>query len=186
MIQVNLLPVAEKKKRKQFLFIVLGAFLILILVSVLGWVYAGRLRVARDLTTQIAQVDQESKGYSDKIAEINDLEAREASLDALRKTLQSVYTVQKNVVFAFDQLAAKLPGDIWFTKVIQSPHPNEGKFQVTGYTFSNSALQDYLNRLQEPGSGFSGTTLNVKSISAAVGNDKQIEQFEITTQVAPE
>jgi len=186
MIKVNLLPVTEKKKRKQMVAIVLVFFLALVVFLVLGWIYVGRLQTERDLADQIKKVEQESQGYSDKIAEIKDLEAREASLDGFRKTLSSIYDVQKNVLFAFDRLAAYLPSGVWITKVTQGQKPDENKFIVDGYSFSNMALQAYLKTLQKPGGGFSDTTLDIKSISASVGNNKQIQQFEITTRAVPQ
>jgi type IV pilus assembly protein PilN len=186
MIKVNLLPVGEKKKRKQFLIIVFGVFVAGILFAVLGWFYVGRLQVESDLGDQIKRVDIESQGYSDKIAEIKDLEAKEASLDGFRKTLTGIYNVQKNVLFAFDQIASNLPGDIWITKITQGQKPDENKFIVDGYSFSNLSLQSFLNLLQKPGSGFSETALDIKSISASVGNNKQIQQFEITTRAVPQ
>ena len=186
MIKVNLLPVTEKKKRKQLVVIVFVALFAVLVFAVLGWIYVGRLQTERDLADQIKKVDQESQGYSDKIAEIKDLEARETSLDGFRKTLDSIYAVQKNVLFAFDRLAAYLPGDVWITKITQGQKPDENKFIVDGYSFSNLSLQDYLSALQKPGNGFSDTSLDIKSISASVGNNKQIQQFEITTRAVPQ
>jgi Tfp pilus assembly protein PilN len=186
MIKVNLLPVTEKKKRKQFIVIVFGVFVAIVLFAILGWVYVGRLQAEKDLADQIKRVDQESQGYSDKIAEIKDLETKEANLEGFRKTLKSIYDVQKNVLFAFDQIASNLPDDIWVTKITQGQKPNEGSFIIDGYSFSNLSLQEFLNVLQKPGSGFSGTTLDIKSISASVGNNKQIQQFEITTVAVPQ
>jgi Tfp pilus assembly protein PilN len=186
MIKVNLLPVTEKKKRKQLIVIVFGVFVAVILLAILGWIYVGRLQVEKDLADQIKRVDQESQGYSDKIAEIKDLESKEASLDGFRKTLTGIYAVQKNVLFAFDQIASNLPNDIWITKVTQGQKPDENKFIIDGYSFSNLSLQAYLNVLQKPGSGFSETVLDIKSISASVGNNKQIQQFEITTRAVPQ
>jgi Tfp pilus assembly protein PilN len=186
MIKVNLLPVTEKKKRKQLIVIVFGVFIAVILLAILGWIYVGRLQVEKDLADQIKRVDQESQGYSDKIAEIKDLESKETSLDGFRKTLTGIYAVQKNVLFAFDQIASNLPNDIWITKVTQGQKPDENKFIIDGYSFSNLSLQAYLNVLQKPGSGFSETALDIKSISASVGNNKQIQQFEITTRAVPQ
>ncbi|HET9869535.1 MAG TPA: hypothetical protein VFR02_03435, partial [bacterium] len=130
MIKVNLLPVGEKKKRQQLVFVALGVLFSLVVILVLGWIYMGRLQVERDLNDQIKRVDQESQGYSDKIAEIKDLEAKQASLDGFRKTLKAIADVQKTVLFAFDQLAANLPGDVWITKITQGQKPDENKFVV--------------------------------------------------------
>jgi Tfp pilus assembly protein PilN len=183
MIKVNLLPVKEKKKRKQILLVLLVSFIALLIFLGLFWIYIGRIQAKSDLVLQINQVTQESQGYSDKINEIKDIQNKEASLEGFRKVIDGITDIQKNVLFAFDKIAINIPDGVWFTKITQGLKPDENKFIIDGYAFSDLSLQNYVSVLEKPGSGFTDTTFDIKSISASVGNNKQIEQFEIVTRV---
>lgn len=183
MIKINLLPVKEKKKRKEF---IIGFFVVLFLAVVLlgmFWIYIQRVRVRSDLKKEIAQIEEESKGYQEKINEMKDLEAKENSLETFRKTIKSISETQRKVVVAFDQLAANLPDGIWFTNVTQGKGADGNKFTIQGYALARSNLQDFLTNLQRPGSYFKEPVLSIKSINSAVGLNQQINQFEMNVKV---
>ncbi len=184
MIKINLVPVKEKKKRKEFLigFFVVVAFAIIAMG--MFWIYIQRVQVRSDLKIEISQIEEESKGYQDKINEVKDLQNKEASLEAFKKTIQSISETQRKIAVIFDQLALNLPKGIWFTKINQGLGGDTNKFVVAGYSFSPSVLKNYFSEIQKPGGLLKEPTLDLKSVTAAVGNNKQIQQFEITVKVA--
>jgi Tfp pilus assembly protein PilN len=184
MIRINLIPVKEKKKRQELFIIacvMLGLFL---MVIGMAWVYFLRLEVKTDLKNKIQQVDDESKSYEEKIKEIKDLEAKEASLDGIRKTLKTITDSQRKAISALDLIASKLPDGVWLTGITQGKEKDNNVFTLQGYAFSNSSLEEFFNAFQKPGSSFTDSTLNLTSISAATGLNKSIHQFQITTKLA--
>jgi Tfp pilus assembly protein PilN len=183
MIKINLVPVKEKKKRKEFLI----GFLVVVIFSIIAmgmfWIYIQRVQVRSDLKKEISQIEEESKGYAEKITEMKDLQNKEANLDAFKKTIKSISETQRKIVVAFDQLALNLPNGIWFTKINQGSGVDANKFIVAGYSFSPTVLKNYFSEIQRPGGLLKEPTLDLKSVTASVGNNKQIQQFEITVKV---
>lgn len=184
MIKINLIPVKEKKKRKEFMIVSFAIVIFVFIALGLFWIYVQRIKVKSDLNFQIKQIDEESKGYQEKINEVKELENKQASLEALKKTIKGISEVQRKVVVAIDQLAVNLPEGVWLTNIGQGLTQDSNKFTVDGYAFTRSSLQNYYNALQKPGGSFRDSTLDIKNISASVGNNKQIIQFEIITKVA--
>src|SRR5579863_20972 len=184
MIKINLVPVKEKKKRKEFL---IGFFVVVVFAVIamgMFWIYIQRVRVRSDLKKEISQIEEESKGYQDKINEVKDLQNKEASLETFKKTIKGISETQRKIVVAFDQLASSLPDGIWFTKINQGVGADANKFIIDCYSFSPSILKNYFSGLQKPGGLLKEPTLDLKNVTASAGNNKQVQQFEITVKVA--
>ena|ERR1039457_190135 len=184
MIKINLVPVKEKKKRKEFL---IGFFVVIVFVIIaLGmfWIYIQRVQVRSNLKKEISQIEEESKGYADKIKEVNELKMKEESLEGFKKTVKSISETQRKVIVGIDQLALDLSNGVWFTSVTQGRDKDSNKFIVDGYAFSPSNIKSFFDTIQKPGGLLKEPTLDVKNFSAPIGNNKQIQQFEITAKVA--
>jgi len=183
MIKINLVPVKEKKKRKEFLILFFVAVFFMVMALVMFWIYIQRVRVKSNLKNEIAQIDEGSKGYQEKINEIKDLESKEASLAGFKKTIKDISETQRKVIVGIDQLALAMPEGVWLTSLSQGKGADSNKFDLVGYAFSQSSLRSYIEVIQKPGGLMKDATLDVKNISAPVGNNKQIQQFEITAKV---
>lgn len=184
MIRINLIPVKEKKKRQELFIIACVMAGLLLLVLGMAWVYGLRLGVKADLINQNKQVDDESKSYEGKIKEIKDLQAKETSLDGIRKTLKTITDSQRKAISALDLIASKLPDGVWLTGITQGKDKDNNVFTLQGYAFSNSSLEEFFNAFQKPGSAFTDSILNLTSISATTGLNKSIHQFQIVTKLA--
>jgi len=136
------------------------------------------------LKKEIARIEEESKGYSEKIAEMKELEKKEADLENFKKTIKGISEIQRKIIVGVDQLAMALPDGIWFTSFSQGKGTDSNKFVVNGYSFSISNLRSYFDAIQRSGGLLKDATLDVKEIGAAVGNNKRILQFEISAKVA--
>jgi len=181
MIKINLVPLKEKKKQQEYVFILVGIVVAVILVSGMFWIYIQKIQTKRDLNVQIKKVEDESKGYEEKIAEVNAFEETEKKLDAAKKNIKDVQMVQKKVVFALDQLALNLPAGVWLTSIIQGGKDPSG-FVVNGCSFSLNSAREYFNSLSKTEGMSKDSTLEIKNVSAGIGNNKQIVQFEIITK----
>ncbi len=181
MIKVNLIPVKEKKKRKEF-FIILCIVSVVVLISLgMAWVYGLRLGVKNSLNKEIAQVDEESKGYQEKINEEKDLESKEASLESFKKTVKGISDAQRKAIIAIDQFALNLPDGVWITSITQGKDGN--LFTIQGYAFTETNLQNYFNAIQKPGGILKEATVTINNISASVANNRQINQFTISAKI---
>ena len=183
MIKINLLPVKEKKRRKEFL---IGFFVVVVLFILflgMAWIYLQRVRVRGNLKNEITQIKEESKSYEDKIAEIKELQTKETSLENFKKTIKSIAEVQRKIIVGVDQVALNLPENVWIYNLIQGKGADLNKFIIDGYAFSTVDLKNYFYSLQKPGLYLKEVTLDLKNVSALFGTNKQIQQFEITTRV---
>jgi len=183
MIKINLLPVKEKKRRKEFMvgFVIV---VVLILISLgMSWIYLQRVRMRSNLKNEISQIKEESKTYEDKINEIKELEAKEASLDGFKKTIKNIAEIQRKVIVAVDQLALLMPSGVWLTNLTQGKGADGNKFIVDGYAYSMIDLNNYFNSIQRPGAYLKDATIDLKNASVPYGNNKQIQQFQITAKV---
>ncbi len=184
MIKVNLLPVKEKKKRKEFLIGFFVFFIFAIVILCMFWIYIKRVQVRSNLKKEISQIEEESKGYSEKIAEMKELEKKEADLEGFKKTIKGISELQRKIIVGVDQMALALSDGVWFTNFSQSKGTDSNKFIVTGYAFSTASLRTYFDALRRTGGLLKDATLDVKNIGAPVGTNKQVLQFEISAKVA--
>ena len=141
MIKINLVPVKEKKKRKELFFIFWIVVFFVLVVFAMVWVFGERKAVESDLKNQIQQVQDESKRYEEKIKEINELEKNEANLETFKKTVKSITETQREVIAVVDQLALALPDGTWLTSLNQGRANDAGTFTVQGYAFPREILK---------------------------------------------
>src|SRR5258708_14341225 len=184
MIKINLVPAKEKKKRKEIIFALCAAIIFILAVLAMAYGYVARLNVANNLNQRIAKVQKESEGYKDKIAEVKDLKSKEDNLEGLKKTVKAISETQRKILVAVDQLALNLPDGIWFTKISQGTLKDANKFVLQGYSFSQVNLKNYLSNLQGPNGLLKNVACDIKNVSALVGTNKQIQQFEISVIVS--
>ncbi len=183
MITINLVPVKERKKRKEILIIFSVATVFAVAILIMAYIYAQRLSVAGNLNKKIEEVEKESEGYQDKINEVKDLENKQASVDAFKKTIKSISETQREILVALDQMALNLPEGIWLTNIIQGSGKDANEFSVQGYSFAEEKIQNYVSNLQRPSGLLKEVTVDPKSSMATVGKNK-IHQFQINFKVA--
>lgn len=182
MIKINLVPLKEKKKQQEYIFILVGGLIVVVLAAGMFWFYIQKIQIKRNLNVKIKKVEDESKGYAEKIAEIEAFQQTEAKLDEANKNINDVQLVQKKVIFVLDQIALNLPDGIWINGITEGSGKDPSSFAVDGYSFSLNAVKDYFNTLTKTEGLAKDATLEIKNISALVGHNKQIVQFEIITK----
>ena len=190
MIKINLVPLKEKKKQQEYIFVLLGAVIVIVLATGMFWIYIQKIQTKRDLNVQIKKVEDESKGYEEKIAEITAFQDTEKRLDAANKNINDVQLVQKKVVFILDQLAKNLPDGVWLTSITQSGKKDADSFVADGCAFTLNDVKAYFDSLAKTQGLSKDATLEIKSVVGAVqapanstvGKNKQIIQFEIITK----
>lgn len=190
MIKINLVPLKEKKKQQEYIFILLGAVIVVFLVSGMFWIYIQKIQAKRDLNVQIKRVEDESKGYEERIAEITAFQDTEKRLDAANKNINDVQLVQKKIVFVLDQLANNLPSGVWITSITQGGKKDADSFAVDGCAFTLNDVKEYFDGLVKTQGLSKDAAVVIKSLfggvsasgNSTVGKNRQIVQFEITTK----
>jgi Tfp pilus assembly protein PilN len=183
MIKINLIPVKEKKKRTELLavFAIVGVGLLLSLA--LGGYYLQKRSVLKNLEVEIEKITEESKAYEEKIREIKELEAKEASLNSFRTTIRNISEVQRKVVVAVDDFANHLPDGVWVTNLTQRAGAESARFSIQGFSFTLRGMETYLEALQKPGGTMGDVNMEIRNVSASVGGNRQIHQFEISAKI---
>lgn len=182
MIKINLVPLKEKKKQQEYIFILFGGLVAIVLASGMFWFYIQKIEAKRDLTVKIKKVEDESKGYEEKIAEVTTFEQTQATLDGVLKTIKDIQLVQRKSVFVLDQVALNLPNGISITAITQGVGKDPAAFAIDGFAFSLSAVKDYFNVLSKVDGLSRDASLELKNISASAAGNKQVIQFEIVTK----
>ena len=182
MIKINLVPVKEKKKQKEIFIVICSIGVVLLLAVGMTWFYVKRLQVKSNLKEEIRQVDEESKGYQEKINEIKDLESKEASLEVFKKTIKGISETQRKVVVAVDRVATGLSEGVWLTSINQA-RDNPNRFIINGVAFTQSNLQTYFASIQKQASFLKDATLSLASNTALVGKNQKVLTFEINVIV---
>ena len=164
MIKINLIPVKETKRRKQLLLVAYAIALLICVLAVMGWFWWTQYQKVGFIKDKIARVDEESKGYEEKIKEVKDLEAKSASLDNYRGVIKSVYDSQKKVLAALDQLATDLGDNMRFTSI----EDTADGLTVKGFSMTQSSIQQYVNRLKRPGGAVSDPKIDDLTVRQTV------------------
>jgi len=183
MIKINLLPVKEKKRRQQVLIAVYIAMALVLLACLLGWLLSTRYHQLDMLKKEIAKIDEESAGYKEKIAEIKALEASQASLTAFRSIGDAIAEKHKTLIGALDQIASRLPAEVWLTGIQQGTANKANELTIRGYSFSETNLKSFAGDLGKPG-GFLSQPTTVGISYGSKSNGNTVYQFELKTNMA--
>jgi Tfp pilus assembly protein PilN len=182
MIKINLVPVKEKKRRKDFFAYFCLGLAVVVVFLIMAYIFAQRLSVANDLNKQIEDVKKESEGYQDKINEVKDLQTKEANVDTFKKTIKGISETQRKILVAIDQVALNLPDGVWLTNISQGQGNDTNKFTIQGYSFAETNLQLYVTNLQRPTGLLKEVTVDEKNSMAASGLNK-IHLFQIIFKI---
>ncbi|HVZ79612.1 MAG TPA: hypothetical protein VHE12_02280 [bacterium] len=183
MIRINLVPVKEKKKRQEFIFILGGIGVLAFVVLTLAYFYVQKVRVVNDLNKQIEEVRKESESYQDKINEVKDLEGKEASLAAAKKTIGTITETQRKVLVAVDLIALNMPDGVWITAITQGTGNDSNKFTVKGNSFTDQGYRNFWKNFQKSQGLVKDILFDETNPAAVVGINSKMRQFTIDFRV---
>lgn len=182
MIQINLLPVKETKRRKQMFLVFYAGLTALLLLAVLGWFWWVQYQKVGVVKERIQKVEEESKGYEGQIREVKDLEAKEAALENYRSAITAIYEDQKKILSALDEIAVDVPSDIVLDDIEEGRDKDEKLFTVKGTSTSEASIQAFVERLKRPGGPLvnpSVDTVNIKNQHGSTGSYTFVIKVEI-------
>ncbi|MEJ2677442.1 MAG: PilN domain-containing protein [Gemmatimonadota bacterium] len=164
MIEINLLPGAERRKKRKGGFSLslpsggnLPSFDRWLAFIIAAWIkgpglvallYLGKTRKRADLQVQIEQAVQDSTRYARLIQAANRLQARR---DTIARKLQVIQQLdQDRYIWAhvMDEVSRALPDYTWLTSISQIQGGNQPTFQIQGKTGNYYALTQFMNDLE--------------------------------------
>lgn len=181
MIRINLLPHrAEKRKARQVQFI---AFSVIALI--VGAVVVGLVHVA--ISAQIEYQERRNQYLSEQIvlldkqiAEIQQLKAEIAALDARKTVVEKLQSTRSDVVHLLDQMLRTLPEGVHLKTLKQSGN----KINLVGYTQSNARVSTLMRSIESSPWLESPTLIQV--VATTTGGARMSEfalDFNLTPQL---
>ena len=181
MIRINLLPHrAEKRKARQVQFI---AFSVIALI--VGAVVVGLVHVA--ISAQIEYQERRNKYLSEEIvlldkqiAEIQQLKAEIAALDARKTVVEKLQSTRSDVVHLLDQMLRILPEGVHLKTLKQTGN----KINMVGYTQSNARVSTLMRSIESSPWLESPTLIQV--VATTTGGARMSEfalDFNLTPQL---
>jgi len=157
MPRINLLPWREaerKRKRQEFYFSLLAAFVCAALVVLLGnWQMSMAIehQQARNdyITSEIAQLDKQ-------IEEINGLDAQKQRLLARMEIIERLQRSRPEIVHIFDEIVRVLPEGVYLTYLRQSGT----RFEIRGVAQSSTRVSTFMRNI-DASEWLSDSTLQV-------------------------
>lgn len=181
MIRINLLPHrAEKRKARQVQFIAFSVISLILGVMVVGLVHAAissqieyQGRRNQYLSEQIVLLDKQ-------IAEINQLKAEIAALDARKTVVEKLQSTRSDVVHLLDQMLRILPDGVYLKTIKQSGN----KINLVGYTQSNARVSTLMRSIESSPWLESPTLIQIIATTASgIRQSEFVLDFNLTPQL---
>ncbi len=180
MIRINLLPHrAEKRKARQVQFI---AFSVIALI--VGAVVVGLVHVA--ISAQIEYQERRNQYLSEQIvlldkqiAEIQQLKAEIAALDARKTVVEKLQSTRSDVVHLLDQMLRTLPEGVHLKTLKQSGN----KINLVGYTQSNARVSTLMRSIESSPWLESPTLIQVVATTAG---GARMSEFTLDFNLTPQ
>ena len=180
MIRINLLPHrAEKRKARQVQFIAFSVISLILGALVVGLVHAAinsqieyQERRNLYLSEQIVLLDKQ-------IAEINQLKAEIAALDARKTVVEKLQSSRSDVVHLLDQMLRILPEGVYLKTLKQTG----SKINLVGYTQSNARVSTLMRSIE------SSPWLELPTliqIVATTANGVRVSEFTLDFNLTPQ
>jgi Tfp pilus assembly protein PilN len=184
-IRVNLLPLEEREvqaapsirvpKRGFWIPLILS---VAILVPLGGIAAMQRMKIA-SLKSDIEQAEIETRRLKPQIERVQALERERAEVNQRLRSVTGLARDRYLPVEVMDELSARTPDDLWFTKFSQKTN---GELELEGMTFSNILVADLMTRMEEA-DVFDRVDLTV-SERKLIG-DTKVVHFTLTSKIKP-
>ncbi len=178
MIQINLLPVSDIKRRAKAKKEIFDAGYIWLLSLFVLFCVAGYLSYQLDLQkTTLEEKKAEKKEYDVRLAEIDKLEKEKELLVARIGVINKLKQTSYVTVHVMDEVANLTPPDrMWLTDVSQ----NNSQVQISGMSLDNQTVAKYMVDLE--GSNYLNNLVLIKSNLKQYA-DHDLKEFTVTSSI---
>ncbi|MFN2433182.1 MAG: PilN domain-containing protein [Gemmatimonadota bacterium] len=162
MVRVNLLSPADKKTAAAratpsmprisapsgLPIPLLGGLLLLMLLAGAVFLYFDQNRQLSALEERIDLAKQDSTRYSRAIAKIRQIETSQSAIVARIEAIQMVDQGRFRWAHILEEISRSLPDYTWLTSVSRREELAEGQIEITGVTYSNLTLTQFMTGLE--------------------------------------
>ena len=146
MIQINLLPVREERRKADIrqLAAMLGAAVIgsLLLVGALHMKARGDLSDARD---QLAQTQREIDSHKEQLAQVEEFRKTKERIEQKLGVIEQLHQSRSGPVRVMDELATHAPDRLWLTHL----STQAGQVTIEGVSLDNEIVAAFASSLGE-------------------------------------
>ena len=182
MIQINLLPVREAKRKADVRQNALELVLVLIVVfAVIGFAHTDLSADTSTTQNRITQMQNDIEKFKPQLDQVAAFRAKKAELQKKIDVIAGLDRARKGPVRVMDELATHTPDRLW----LDSVSTKNGQIEITGQSLDNELVAGFLGSLGDS-QYFSNVDLN----STELGNGPEglkVVKFRIqATMVAPQ
>lgn len=178
MIQINLLPVREIRRRnkakKELLLAILAVGLF---IAALAFVGILQIIQTRGLRNELDVVQKEKQNYNNELNKIKQLEQQQALLETRIAIIKELKKNAGVAVHVMDDVASHTPPDrMWLTQLSQ----NSSGLEVTGMSQDNQTIARYMDEL-ENSPYLSNVTLGKSDMKKYA--DRDLKEFTLRSSI---
>lgn len=178
MIQINLLPIRDIKRRakakKELTLACLCVAGFLTLLALVGiWLTMG----VKNLQSELSAVQKEKRQYDAKLKEIEELEKQKKELEKNIAIIKELEALAPTTVHVLDDVASRTPPDrIWLSDINKSG----SQVVIAGMSLDNQTVAKYMLDLED--SPYISNLVLVKSDTKTYA-DRELKNFTLRTSV---
>jgi len=191
MIKINLLPVKEEKKRvaveRQLI-----AFVVIILLTIVGVAYTGYLRKSqiRRLQNRVAEHQRELQRLKKVQEKVNEFTKANEDLEKKISVITSLEKGRDWYLQLIDQLAQAKPEGVWLLSIITPKAAStgsiyKGAWQIKGAALEKDLVSNFILEIKRRNKYFSGVYLRKITLSRKSMGEVNYYQFDMDLKVKP-
>ena len=157
MIEINLLPVREARRKEslrfQFTIFALTIFLLLLIIAYLNW---NVNKKEKYINAQLKKVQEEVEQLKIKVGEIDELKKQKEKLEQKVSVIKELERGRLRATFILGELSQKIPDKVWIDSLDKSGRT----LKMTGVALDNETIANFMTSLEQS-KYFSGIELEV-------------------------
>jgi len=188
MIEINLLPEEERKRKREFsmpslslnvpgnMMFYAGIGAVVIILAVLIIIHFSQTGTIGRLTKDIDEKKTELKRLEAEKKKVENMKAKEEKISQKINTIKKLAVGKFTYPRFFDQLNRNIPDYLW----LSSMKVNGQRLTISGKTFSNLMITDFLTNLKSMDEFIDKGSIELKDLVSQRTDGHDIISFEIS------
>jgi type IV pilus assembly protein PilN len=144
MIRLNLLATRESKKKETMQQqVLLGVFLLIITIAIIGYFHMNITREIEETIEEKKRVDNEVAELKKEIGDLEKFKSMVEDLEKKKETINNLELERNGPVMIFAGLTEAIPAEVWIIDFTQ----NGLTLTVNGYAIDNETLATFMRNL---------------------------------------
>ncbi|OGF50711.1 MAG: hypothetical protein A2044_03965, partial [Candidatus Firestonebacteria bacterium GWA2_43_8] len=181
LIEINLLPESYYKAKRLKQMIALGILIVIVVVAGMVGLYVVTLAQAQSLKTQIKEVEEKQKEFTQTLIEMENIKKTNASVKEYLDVINELKDKQVYWSLILDNVNKTIPNNVWLNSLNNKVEAGGVRtFTATGVGLYKESVADFATNLNES-TGFFKNAF-VSSMTEAVINGRTSINFAMTFQ----